>query len=45
MRLKSVLLTVVATFIFSGCVASPSPQITNINKINSFRDYVNSKKI
>ncbi|MBE3609070.1 hypothetical protein [Campylobacter californiensis] len=44
MRLLSVLLTITATFIFSGCVASPSPQIANVDKINSFRDYVIQKR-
>ncbi|MCG3662678.1 hypothetical protein L5F37_04610 [Aliarcobacter butzleri] len=44
MRLLSVLFTITATFIFSGCVASQSPQITKIDKINSFRDYVIQKR-
>ncbi len=44
MRLLSVLFTITATFIFSGCVASPSPQIANADKINSFRDYVIQKR-
>lgn len=45
MRLLSVLLTITATFIFSGCVVSQSPQIVNIDKINSFRDYVIQKSL
>ena len=44
MRPLSVLFTITITFIFSGCVASPSPQIANIDKINSFRDYVIQKR-
>ena len=44
MRPLSVLFTITITFIFSGCVASQSPQIANIDKINSFRDYVIQKK-
>ena len=44
MRSLSVLFTITITFIFSGCVASQSPQIANIDKINSFRDYVIQKK-
>lgn len=44
MRLLSALFTITATFIFSGFVASPSPQIANIDKINSFRDYISQKR-
>ncbi|QNM88204.1 hypothetical protein [Aliarcobacter cryaerophilus] len=44
MRLLSVLFTITITFIFSGCVASQSTQIANIDKINSFRDYVIQKR-
>ena len=44
MRLLSALFTITATFIFSGCVASPSPQIANVDKINSFRDYISQKR-
>ncbi|OCR97773.1 hypothetical protein CFT12S02855_05395 [Campylobacter fetus subsp. testudinum] len=44
MRPLSVLFIITATFIFSGCVASPSPQIANVDKINSFRDYVIQKR-
>ena len=44
MRPLSVLFTITITFIFSGCVASQSPQIENIYKINSFRDYVIQKR-
>lgn len=44
MRSLSVLFTITITFIFSGCVASQSPQIANIDKINSFRDYVIQKR-
>ena len=32
MRPLSVLFTITITFIFSGCVASQSPQIANIDK-------------
>ena len=35
MRLLSALFNITTTFIFSGCVASPSPQIENVDKINS----------
>ena len=44
MRPLSVLFTITITFIFSGCVASQSTQIANIDKINSFRDYVIQKR-
>lgn len=44
MRLINFLLIVTVTFIFSGCVASPSPEIANIDKINSFRDYITQKR-
>lgn len=44
MRLLSALFTIMTTFIFSGCVASQSPQIANVDKINSFRDYVIQKR-
>ncbi|MDY0181638.1 hypothetical protein [Aliarcobacter skirrowii] len=44
MRLISGLFAITATVIFSGCVASQSPQITNVDKINSFRDYVIQKR-
>lgn len=44
MRLISAFFAITAIFIFSGCVASPSPQIANVDKINSFRDYVIQKR-
>lgn len=44
MRFISGLFVITAIFIFSGCVASQSPQITNIDKINTFGDYVIQKR-
>lgn len=44
MRFISGLFAITATVIFSGCVALSSPQITKIDKINSFRDYVIQKR-
>lgn len=44
MRLKSSSLAILATFMFSGCVTSQTPQVANIDKLDSFRDYIFKKR-
>lgn len=44
MRFISGLFVITAIFIFSGCVASQSPQVKNTDKLDSFRDYIFKKR-